>query len=179
MKIIFLGPQGSGKSTQAKMLSKSLKLPYIEMSQLLRAKMGSANNDAKAITKAMDQGTLVPDNIVIRSLHQRLENPDCTMGYILDGFPRSREQLVGLPGGVSKVFYITISDEEALTRLLKRGRIDDSEQIIKKRLNVYHDLTEPVLKYFREKGLLKEINGERTIEKINKGIESIIKDDKK
>lgn len=178
MKIIFLGPQGSGKSTQAKSLAEFLGVPYIEMSQLLRIKMDGTDSDAIAINKAMQEGTLVPDQIVTRLLHERLEDLDCKNGYILDGFPRSKEQLEGLPLGIDKVFYITLTDEQSIERLLKRGRADDSEQIIRRRLDIYHDLTEPVLLYFNEKGILTEINGEPSIEEISQEIKSIIKNDK-
>ncbi len=178
MKIIFLGPPGSGKSTQAKLLAEHIGAPYIEMSQLLRIKMDGSDSDAIAIKKAMKEGTLVPDKIVIRLLHERLENPDCKNGYILDGFPRSKEQLEGLPAGIEKVFYITLTDGQSIERLLKRGRVDESAQIIKRRLDIYHDLTEPVLHHFKDLGILTEVDGEPSIEEINQKIKSIVKNGK-
>src|SRR4030042_4126210 len=96
MKIIFLGSQGSGKSTQAKMLAEKLNLPWIEMGQLLRDT--SSQNDPRAfeIKKALDIGNLAPDKLVIEALRDRLSRPDCKNGYVLDGFPRNYAQLEGL-----------------------------------------------------------------------------------
>ena len=96
MKIIFLGIQGSGKSTQAKLAAEKLSLPYIETSQLLREKRTQENEEAKRIAEALDKGNLVPNEITIRILKERLEKADCQKGYILDGYPRNDDQFQNL-----------------------------------------------------------------------------------
>lgn len=168
MKVILLGPQGSGKSTQAKMLANYLSVPYIEMGQLLRDKQNDTDEDAKVIREAMETGTLVSDNkITIRTLNQRLSKPDCVNGFVLDGYPRNEEQINNLPEGIDKAIYINIPDDKAVRRLSQRGRDDDKPEIIQKRLDVYHQETEPSLSHFRDKGMLLEIDGTPSIEDVN------------
>jgi len=178
MKIIFLGSQGSGKSTQAKLVAQKLSLPWIEMGQLLRDRAQANDQIASEIKKALDIGNLAPDNLVIRTLQERLAQPDCANGYVLDGFPRNYAQLEGLDQDINKVFYIKVSDPEGINRLVKRSRSDDTLAIITKRLVNYHKLTQPLLDYFREKGIFTEIDGERTIEEIEKDINKRIIDEK-
>lgn len=170
MKLIFLGGQGSGKSTQAKMLVEKLDLPLVEMGQLLRNRTAEDNQEAKQIRSALKIGILVKDEIVISTLKARIEKSDCRSGYILDGYPRNNAQLKGLPSGVDKVYYINISDDEAVKRLTKRGRSDDTKEAIAKRLEIYHQQTEPLLDVFRQRGILDEVDGERTIEEVHKDI---------
>ena len=176
MKIIFLGIQGSGKSTQAKLAAEKLSLPYIETSQLLREKRTQENEDAKRIAEALDKGNLVPNEITIGILKDRLEKSDCQQGYILDGYPRNDDQFQNLDSDIDKVFYVAVSDEETIKRLSKRGRHDDTGQALKRRMELYHSETEPMLDKFRDKGILEKIDGERTIEEIAEDIESKVAD---
>ena len=176
MKIIFLGIQGSGKSTQAKIAAEKLNLPYIETSQLLREKRAQEDEDAERIAEALDVGNLVPNEITIRILKERLEKPDCQKGYILDGYPRNDNQFQNLDPDIDKVFYVAVSDEETIRRLSKRARHDDTGQALKRRMELYHKETEPMLDKFREKGILKEVDGERSIEEIAEDIESQVAD---
>lgn len=170
MKIILLGGQGSGKSTQAKMLSEKLSLPYIEMGQLLRDQSKENDTQAGEIREALEVGNLVPDKITIKTLGDRLAKKDCEMGFVLDGYPRNYAQLEGLPKGIDKVFYIKVSDDEAIHRLIDRGRYDDSLDVIARRLELYHTETEPLLTYFKQGNNLEEIDGERAIDDIHQDI---------
>lgn len=170
MKIIFLGPQGSGKSTQAKKIARELNVPYIEMGGLLRDKMNDIGRDAKDIKAALKSGNLVTNEITIRTLNQRVQKADCQNGFVLDGYPRNQEQLDNLPKGIEKVIYINVSNEEAISRLKKRARDDDTKEVIQKRLDIYHQQTEPLLDYFRKKGILVEVDGIPSIEEVNKDI---------
>lgn len=169
-KIIILGSQGSGKSTQAKLLAEKIGVPYIEMGQLLQDKMQNNNPEAGEIREAIKVGNLVPEKIVIRTLQARIKSSDCQNGFVLDGFPRNYAQLEGLPKGIDKVFFIKISDQEAIRRLIDRARYDDNLNVIQRRLALYHRQTEPLLTYFRQEGILEEVDGHATIEEIREDI---------
>ncbi len=175
MNYIFLGPQGSGKSTQAKMLSESLNIPYINMGQTFRDKTEDGSEDGKTIKSALDSGELVPDSIAIRTLNEKLNQENFQKGFILDGYPRNQAQLEGLQKNIDKVFYIKVSDEESIKRLSLRARHDDTEDLLKRRLDIYHGKTEPLLSIFREKGILTDINGERSIEEIHSELKEMTK----
>lgn len=175
MNYIFLGPQGSGKSTQAKMLSESLNIPYINMGQTFRDKTEDGSEDGKTIKSALDSGELVPDTIAIRTLNEKLNQENFQKGFILDGYPRNQAQLEGLQKNIDKVFYIKVSDEESIKRLSLRARHDDTEELLKRRLDIYHGKTEPLLSIFREKGILTDINGERSIKEIHSELEEMTK----
>lgn len=166
MKILFLGPQGSGKSTQAKLAAEKLSLPYIEMGSLLREIAQGNDTKAGEIRQALETGDLVPDYITIETLQKRLNKPDCQSGFVLDGYPRNYAQLEGLPPNIDRVFYFTIPDEEAVKRLIERGRHDDTLKVITRRLEVYHRDSEPLVTYFTEQGILEEIDANRNIEEI-------------
>jgi adenylate kinase len=170
MKIIFLGGQGSGKSTQAKMLAQELGLPYIEMGQLLREKSKEEDTEAGEVRQALEIGNLVPDSIAVKILQERVAQNDCQAGYVLDGYPRNYAQLEGLPDDIDLVFYVKVADNEAISRLIKRGREDDSLDVITRRLELYHKETEPLLAYFNQENKLQEVGGERSIEEIHEDI---------
>lgn len=175
MKLVFLGSQGSGKSTQAKVAAEKLNLPWVEMGQLFRDESVLQTQDGSDIRAALEVGNLVPDPIAIKILHERLARPDCKRGYILDGYPRNYAQLEGLDQDIEKVFYIKVSDQEAIRRLLARGRTDDNLEVLTRRLEIYHKETEPLLGYFRERRILEEIDGERPIEMIAQDVAGRIK----
>jgi len=171
MKIIFLGSQGSGKSTQAKLAAQKLELPVIEMGQLFRDRASDKDSESFEIQKALEVGTLVPDTIAIKTLRSRISKPDCVNGYVLDGYPRNYAQLEGLEEDIDKVFYIKASDQEGIKRLIARARHDDNLSTVTKRLEIYHRMTEPLLAYFRQRGILEEVDGDRKIEEVEKNIE--------
>ncbi len=175
MKIIFLGPQGSGKSTQAKLTAQSLNVPYIEMGQLLRDKTKDNDNEAGEIRQALETGDLVTDAITIKTLKKRLQKSDCKNGFVLDGYPRNYAQLEGLPAGIDKVFYFKIADDEAIERLIERGRHDDTLDVIARRLEIYHKDSEPLVTYFKTQGTLEEIDGARSVEDIATEVSEKIK----
>lgn len=177
MKIIFLGPQGSGKSTQARTLAQNLDLPYIEMGQLLRKKAKDDDTEAGEIRQALEVGDLVPDTITVKTLHGRLSKRDCKNGFVLDGYPRNYAQLEGLPPGIDKVFYFKIPDEKAVKRLIERRREDDTLEVISRRLELFHRETEPLLTYFRQQGIIDEIDGTKSIKEIEQEVSGKIKNE--
>lgn len=169
-KIIFLGMQGSGKSTQAKQLAANLNLPYVEMGQLLRDKSQENDQIANAIKQALSEGKLVENQITVDCLTDKLKQPGFENGYVLDGYPRNKSQLEQLDPDITKVFYINVSDREAIKRLSSRGRHDDKPDLIQKRIDIYHNETEPLLEHFRGLGILEEINGEQSISAVGTDI---------
>lgn len=175
LKLIFLGMQGSGKSTQAKLMASKLNVPYIEMGQLLRDKSQDSDDVAKKIREALSVGKLVENKITIDTLKEKLLDPIFKNGYVLDGYPRNERQVKELDSDISKVFYIGVSDEEATRRLSGRGRHDDTPHLIKKRLEIYHRETEPLLEYFKSRAILEEIDGEREVEEIAKDLEEKVR----
>lgn len=166
MKLIFLGAQGSGKSTQAKQIAEKLAVPYIEMGSLLREKAKGSDNESADVRQALAAGNLVPDIIAIKILQERVAKGDCKDGFVLDGYPRNYAQLEGLPQGVDKVFYIKVADDQAIKRLLERNREDDSLDLISRRLEIYHKETEPLLAYFKQQKILEEIDGSKSVEEV-------------
>lgn len=166
MKMIFLGIQGSGKSTQAKLLSEKLNLPYVEMGQLLRDRLSEQSEEASQIRQALEVGDLVPNEITINTLEAKIRKDQFKNGFILDGYPRNEIQLKALPGKFDKVFYIELSKGEAIKRLTQRGRKDDTPQVIKRRVELFFKETQPIVDSFKKEGVLQEIDGQPSIEEV-------------
>jgi adenylate kinase len=186
MIIILLGPAGSGKSTQAKLLARKLEIPAISMGQVLRDAKKARTVLGLEAAKFVEEGKLVPSRIMEALTRFRLEEKDCEKGFIIDGAPRRVEEAVMFDDYLSKkqkkidkVMLLVIPDQEAVKRLLKRyklpkdrggGRLDDNISDIKVRLAEYHDNIEPVRTYYQEKDLLEIVDGRGTIEEIHKRI---------
>ena len=128
MKIIFLGTQGSGKSTQAQLLAKSLKLPYFDMGQLLRNRSGKNDDLGREIKETLNQGHLIRDEITISILAENLLLEGTSRGYVLDGYPRNFAQYNALDIDIDIVIYIKVTDEQSIKRLILRARADDTSQ---------------------------------------------------
>ena len=170
MNFILLGPAGSGKSTQAKMLADFLGVPCLTVGNLLSYISKADTKEAKEIKEAMEEGTLVEDELTLKILNEQLKSSSYENGVVIDGFPRNVEQAREFNFELEKVLYINISNEESKKRLFKRGRKDDTEEAIKERLDIFHEETRQVLDFYKEKGILIEVDGEREIEKIYQDI---------
>lgn len=166
MKILFIGPQGSGKSTQGKLLAQFLEVPYISTGDIFR----QLSQTDELIKGFLEKGKLVEDWTTTQVVKERVEESDCKNGFILDGYPRNLGQVKTFDPGFDKVIYLKLSDDVVLKRLRERGREDDTEELIAERLRIYHQQTDPILDYYQTKGLLLEINGEGKIEEIQKEI---------
>lgn len=173
-KILFVGPQGSGKSTQAKLLAESLPVPVISTGDIFRQIAHQKSELAKKVRQILDEGKLVDDQTTAELVKERLNHPDCQRGFILDGYPRRMEQIALFDPGFDMVLYLKLSDEEATLRLSGRGREDDTSKLIAERLKIYHQQTDPILEYYLKKGLLKTIDGVGTIEQIQQRIREAV-----
>lgn len=174
MRVLVSGPTGSGKTTQAALLSNYLNISFIGVGRMLRQEAAKGTKLGSKIQKSFDKGVLVNDEIVAKVVRRRVSKSDCKKGFIMDGFPRSLLQLKHFDPKYSCVFYLDVSDKEAKKRLLLRGREDDIPDLIKKRLQIYHRLTEPVLRFYEKEGILHRIKADEGIEKIHLTIKEII-----
>lgn len=199
MNIVLLGPQGSGKGTQAKMLAEKYNIPHISTGDILRENVRDETELGKKANDYMVKGHLVPDEIVIGMIKERLEQEDAKEGFILDGFPRTKAQAEALEG-ITSIDYaldIEITDDMAIKRISGRRscpncgavyhvetnppkedmvcdkdgtelvqREDDKPEAIKKRLQLYHEQTSPLIEYYQDKRVLSEINGEQDIDTV-------------
>lgn len=169
MKIILIGIQGSGKSTQGNLLSEKLGVPYLSTGHIFRKLAQERTKLGRYIKEVMNAGYLIPDRKVLSIVSDYLKREEYQKGYILDGFPRTLAQVKAFKNGVDKVIYLRVSDKEALWRLSYRNdetREDETLSAVRKRIDIFHKFTEPVLEYYREKNILIEIDGERSIEEV-------------
>lgn len=169
MKILFAGPQGSGKSTQGKLLARFLGISYISTGDMFRSLGGE-------IKQIVDEGKLVDDQLTSKIVEEKLKEEEYENGFIFDGYPRTMEQIKLFDPGFDKVIHLDLSDAEAKKRLLARGREDDTEDAITERLRNYHLQTDPILDYYRQKKIVKQIDGLGSIEEIQQRIKDTIND---
>lgn len=178
MRLVLLGPPGSGKGTQAALLKNRLNIVHISTGDLLRAAVAAGTELGKIAKATMDAGELVSDELVLQLLEQRLNEPDVANGYILDGYPRNLAQaqaldeLLGrLNQNIDHALALIVDQEQIVARLAQRsaeqGRSDDSEAVVRHRLHVYAEQTAPVVNYYEDKGLLTAIDGMGSIDQIN------------
>ena len=177
MKFILIGIQGAGKSTQGNLLRDKLQIPYLSTGHIFREMSKEKTPEGRYIKETINAGYLIPDGKTLEIVTNYLHKPYYKNGYILDGFPRTSKQAEEFENGVDKVIYLRVSDKEALWRLSGRddNRDDDTLKAIRRRIEIFHEITEPVLDFYRKKGLILEIDGEQSIENIHKAILSKIK----
>lgn len=184
--IILLGPPGAGKGTQAKRLESALGLPQVATGDLFRHNLKNETELGKLAKTYMSRGELVPDEVTIAMVKDRLSQTDCANGVIFDGFPRNLNQVGALNDllaesgdKISVVPAIRVDQGVLVARLLKRaqieGRADDNEETIRTRMQVYEAETKPLINYYQEKGLLVEIDGEQTVEQVQEDLLQAIK----
>ena len=212
MKIIMLGAPGAGKGSQASRIAKEYQLPHISTGDIFRANLKEETELGKRAKSYMDKGELVPDDITIAMLLDRIHKEDCKNGYILDGFPRTIPQAEALKEALAKkdekidlALDVEASDELIIKRMAGRRtcpacgaiyhivtlppktdgicdrcgadliqRKDDNEETVKNRLKIYHEVTEPLISYYKKEGILEEIDGAEELDKVFEKVKRII-----
>jgi adenylate kinase len=177
MRIVLLGPPGAGKGTQAVRVACRFNAPHIATGDIFRANVASGTELGRAAQEYMDRGDLVPDDVVIAMVMERLAEDDCEGGFVLDGFPRTVNQaealdrrLAGLGTPLEAALSFDVTEEELLRRLAGRAaaqhRADDAEQTIRHRLEVFAIKTRPLIDYYRHRRLLNMVDGVGRVEEI-------------
>lgn len=168
----MLGPQGSGKGTQARMLAEKLQIPHLSMGELLRAAALHGDERALRIKPILKTGELVPFELALSVLIDRLAEGDGVRGYLLDGFPRNNDQFQQYDryDQPTHVVVLEVAREVSIERLTKRaeaeGRIDDTPEVIARRLEIYDQETEPMIGNYHERGIVHRVNARGTIEEV-------------
>ncbi len=212
LNLILLGPPGSGKGTQGERLQEDLELPYYATGDILRAAVRDQTGIGKAAKEFMDRGDLVPDEVIIGVIAERLESGEADHGFILDGFPRTVPQAEALDQKLGElgrqltaVVLIDVSDEEIIRRLSGRRvcldaghvyhvdfnppasegvcdidgselivRDDDKPEVVRHRLDQYHEKTSPLVAYYRKQALLNEVDGSQDPDRVGESVRSLI-----
>jgi adenylate kinase len=172
MKLVLIGIQGAGKSTQGNFLSEKYNIPYLSSGHVFREMAREKNSLGRWLKETMNSGALVPDEKTLEIILTYLEKPEYANGYILDGFPRTVVQAQAFNGQIDKVVFLRVSDKEALWRIAGRvsDREDETIHAIRKRIELFHEVTVPVVEYYRSEGKLVEVDGEQDIEGVFKDI---------
>ena len=177
MNLLVLGPQGAGKGTQAKHIAEEYGIPHISTGDMFRAAIAAQTELGRRVQPLLDSGTLVPDEITVALIRERLAEPDAAEGFVLDGFPRNLAQadaLDGMLGGIGReldaILFFDVPDEVGMERALSRarieGRADDTPEVIAKRLATYHAETEPIVEHYRATGKLVPLHADRSVEDV-------------
>jgi adenylate kinase len=177
MNILLLGPQGAGKGTQAKRIAAEYGIPHIATGDMLREAIAAESALGLRVKPILDNGGLVPDDLMVALIRERLAQPDASQGFVLDGFPRTMGQADALDVMLREigreldvVFELQLGDEAAVGRLLRRaeeeGRADDTPEVIRTRLATYHEKTEPLVGHYRLQGNLVGIHAGRSINEV-------------
>jgi len=192
MQLIFMGPPGAGKGTQAQLLASLWNIPHISTGDILRASVVAKTALGQKAQSYMDAGDLVPDQLLMDLVQERMNQPDASAGWILDGFPRTVPQaaffdqlLCDVPGAGPKsgkdcalrAVNLDVPDNVLVTRLLSRGRQDDNEQTIRHRLQVYREQTEPLIEFYRDRQQLVAVDGDRSMAEVTAELQQALSGD--
>jgi adenylate kinase len=186
LDIVILGPPGAGKGTQGKLIAADAGIPHVNTGEMFRAECAAGTELGERVRSILDDGDLVPDEVTIEVVRARLGQDDTARGFVLDGFPRTLAQAEALDrvlaeidrGELCVVLDFQVSDEIALQRLLGRagveGRSDDAPNLVKHRLDLYHEKGEPLVEYYRARGLLVGIHADRTVEEVFAEVQQVL-----
>lgn len=173
-RLIFLGPPGAGKGTQAQTLAHQCNIPHISTGEILRQAMRERSPLGIKAQSYVDRGELVPDQLVLNMMEERLSQADTKSGWILDGFPRNVSQARFLDELLQKlaennvgVVNLEVPDDVLIDRLKGRGRQDDTEEVIRRRLEVYREQTAPLINFYSDRQQLVSVNGNQSLEEVS------------
>lgn len=174
MRLLFLGPPGAGKGTQAMRVAEFFGIAHVSTGDMFRAMDGSTELGLR-VSEIMMSGDYVPDDLTIQMLRERLSQPDAEGGYILDGFPRTLAQAEALDqelgeDGLDAVVVFEVDAPELIERLVARARADDTEETVRQRLSIYLEQTEPLIDFYGERGLVTAVSGVGEVEDITGSI---------
>ncbi len=179
--LIFLGPPGSGKGTQAQYLSQQLQIPHISTGEMLRSAIAEATSLGQQAQSYVERGELVPDELLLDLIREQLGQPKAQQGWILDGFPRNvtqaafLDELLDLLNHFSQqAINLEVPDEVLIERLLLRGRQDDTKETIRRRLEVYRQQTQPVIEYYDQQGRLYSVDGNRVLAEVTSSLQQVV-----
>ena len=186
MRLLIMGPPGAGKGTQAVVVASALGVPHISTGDIFRANVSAGTPLGEEAQRYMDAGEYVPDSITNAMVRDRISHDDCNPGFLLDGYPRTLEQVNELDmmleadgRRLDRVVELTVDTDEVVGRLLKRaqdqGRADDTAEVIRRRLEVYFEQTAPLIAVYRERGILVEIDGMGDMAAVSERILSTIR----
>jgi adenylate kinase len=185
MRLILMGPPGAGKGTQAKFVAERHGVPAISTGDIFRSNVSEGTELGKKAQEYMDAGEYVPDEITNLMVRNRIDEADAKPGFVLDGYPRTLAQVEELDGmikftghALDAVVVLTVDPEELVQRLLARaqtdGRSDDTEDVIRRRQEVYAEQTEPLIGVYRDRGLLVEVDGMGSVDEVTERIDSAL-----
>jgi adenylate kinase len=187
MRLILMGPPGAGKGTQAKVVADRFDIPAISTGDIFRHNVSEGTDLGVKAKQYMDSGEYVPDEITNLMVRNRIDEPDAEPGFLLDGYPRTLQQVEELDGMIKytghqldAVVVLVVDQEELVSRLLERaeteGRSDDTEDVVRRRQEVYSEQTEPLIEVYRDRGLLVEVDGMGEVEEITERVFSALRD---
>lgn len=170
-----MGPPGAGKGTQAERVAKELGIAHVSTGEMFRSHVAKGTSLGSKVQAIMAAGDLVPDEITIAMLHERIAESDAHDGFILDGFPRTLPQAEALDDELGQealdaVVSLEVPESELIERLLSRGREDDTEETVRNRLAVYSADTEPLIAFYSERGIVSDVTGVGDIDEVTKRI---------
>ena len=181
VRLILFGPPGAGKGTQAVAVASLLQVPHISTGDLFRAAVAAQSDLGLQAQSYLDQGELVPDEVVVGMIRERLTQDDVKSGWILDGFPRTLAQahaldilLAELGQAFDRVVNLEVPDAVLIERMLSRGRKDDTEAVIRRRLQVYQEQTSPLIDFYRDRKRLVGIEGNTTVDAVTIRIQAAV-----
>ena len=181
MRLIIMGPPGAGKGTQAKFIADHFGIPAISTGDIFRANVTQGTELGVEAKRYMDAGEYVPDEVTNLMVRNRIDEPDAANGFLLDGYPRTLAQVEELDGmikhtghSLDAVVVLTVNQDEVVERLLQRaetdGRADDTEEVIRRRQEIYSEQTEPLIGVYRDRGILVEVDGMGEIDEVTSRI---------
>jgi adenylate kinase len=185
VNLLVLGPQGAGKGTQAKRIAAEYGIPHISTGDMFRAAIAAQTPLGRQVEPILAAGELVPDELTVALIRERLSEPDAANGFVLDGFPRNLaqaealdEMLASIGKSLDAILFFDLLDDVARERLIKRaldeGRADDTPDVIDRRLEIYHAETEPIVEHYRATGKLVPLHAGRSVEEVWREIEDAL-----